>query len=168
MVTWGSGGLGSAGELSDFGGSQPGGSCGKEEGRGEESAGGAEPSLPSFSGPFGFCSWLQLHSRLQWPWKELLAGILAVGSGTRPCAIANCNISLFHVQETGFSWESAWTVLILPSCSPVGCWRALRALAQDLGLEPLGISVLPGGEIRKGDYFYFQAGMQLEARLGRQ
>lgn len=37
-----------------------------------------------------------------------------------------------------------------------------------VGLEPLGTAVLPWGEIRKGDYFFFQAGMQLEVRLGRQ
>lgn len=43
----------------------------------------------SLSGPFGFCSQLQLHSRLPWPWKDLLAGILGVGSGARPCAIAS-------------------------------------------------------------------------------
>lgn len=122
------------------------------------------PALPSLSGPFGFCGWLQLHPRLQWPWKELLAEILGVASGTVPYAIASCNVSSFHVQETGFSWESAWIMLILPGVALLfSCVMLEIPGSPDLGfgsgalvgLEPLGTAVLPWGEIRKGDYFFF-------------
>lgn len=180
MGTWGSDGPGSAGELLDSMGSgvpSSEGSVERREGK-ERGAHGVlrVPALPSLSGPFGFCSWLQLHPRLQWPWKELLAEILGVASGTGPCAIANCNVSPFHVQETGFSWESAWIMLIRPGVALLFCVVLEIPGSPDpgfgsgvlVGLEPLDTTVLPGGEIWKGNYFSFQAGMQLEARLGRQ
>lgn len=135
--------------------------------RRERGARGVLRSLPpSLSGPFGFCGWLQLHSRLQWLWKELLAEILGLGSGTRPCAIASYNIFIFHVQETGFSWESAWIMLILPGVAllfPSVMLESPGSPGSGFGSGALvGWSLWAGcpawGGIWKGSYFVFQAG----------
>lgn len=125
------------------------------------------PALPCLSGPFAGGS-----SSFQ----ATVAQIPAVGSGTKPGLLPAIPISFSTCRRLGFPGNqpgSCRSCLGLSSHSPVPCWRALEPWPRIWGwstggVEPLGSAVLPGAEVWEGDCFSFQAGTQLEARLGRQ